>query len=365
MLILLLAAMFAAAQSPLERAVTLAREKRYAEARQALAGAQEPATLPQRIAFHRLRAAVASGLGEAANAAAEMRAALELDPGNAGLLLATAVAESDAGDLDHALQHAASAGNTAPAQALTGDIQEKRGQYVQAAKAYQAAVELAPDQEQYRIALALELVQHHTFEAAILVLEQAAKLFPMSARIETLLGIANYASQHIEVALASLTRAVELDPALKPAEHYLVQVALESPTQISVGALAAVCRSDAVSCAALKLRVSRHQGDIGMQKEAMAELRRAPADNPVARCELGRAYEWLEQWAEARAQMEACVRLNPSPENHYRLGLDYSRLGLRELSRKEMELRNQAAERLSDDVARRASAAQAFEYVVK
>ena len=62
MLIFLLAAMSAAAQSPLERAVTLAREKRYAEAREALVGAQEPATVPQRIAFHRLRAAVASGL---------------------------------------------------------------------------------------------------------------------------------------------------------------------------------------------------------------------------------------------------------------------------------------------------------------
>ena len=145
-----------------------------------------------------------------------MRAALELDPGNPGLLLATAVAETDAGELDHALQHAASAGNTAPAQALTGDIQEKRGRYVEAAKAYQAAVELAPDQEQYRIALALELVQHHTFDAAILVLEQAAKLFPRSARIQTLLGIAHYANQQIEAALASLTRAIELYPGLEP-----------------------------------------------------------------------------------------------------------------------------------------------------
>ena len=59
-------------------------------------------------------------------------------------------------------------------QPLIGDIEEKRGEFVEAAKAYQAAMALAPDQEQYRIALALELVSHQTFAPAIAVLEQAA-----------------------------------------------------------------------------------------------------------------------------------------------------------------------------------------------
>src|SRR5690349_20024617 len=108
-----------------------------------MAAAQEPAAIPQRIAFHRLKAAIASGLGEAASAAEEMRAALELDRENPGLLRAAAVAEAAAGELENALRHAGAAGNTAPAQSLIGDIQQRRGRHVEAAKAYQAAVALA------------------------------------------------------------------------------------------------------------------------------------------------------------------------------------------------------------------------------
>src|SRR5581483_5445154 len=46
-----------AAQSALQQAVDLARHGKYAEARERMAGVPEPADLPQRIAFHRLRAA--------------------------------------------------------------------------------------------------------------------------------------------------------------------------------------------------------------------------------------------------------------------------------------------------------------------
>ncbi len=365
MLILLVAAMCAPAQSQLERAVTLARERRYGEARKVLDGAPEPAGAAQRIAFHRLKAAVASGLGEASNAAREMELALELAPSDPGLLLAAAVAESEAGRMDDALQHARAAGNSAAAESLIGDIEEKRGRYLEAARAYQAAVVLAPGQEQYRIALALELVQHHTFEAAIVVLKQAVPIFPKSARIRTLLGIAQYADGFVEDAIVSLAEAVALDPELTPARRYLVQVTLESTAAPPDNALTAVCSHDAVSCSALKIRVARERNDPALMKEGIAGLRRAPAGNATGRCELGRAYEWTEQWADARVQMEACVKLNPSPQNHYRLGRIYGHLGLAELAQKEMALRNSSAERLSDQVARRAEAVQAFEYAVK
>jgi tetratricopeptide (TPR) repeat protein len=208
LILILLTATGAPAQSPLEQAVTLARAQRYAEARKALEGAAEPSGVPQRIAYHRLKAAVASGLGETANAAGEMRAALELAPADPGLLAATAAAELQADLLDDALAHARAAGNTPVAQALIGDIQEKRGQYAEALQAYQSAVALAPDREQYRIALALELVQHYTFEPAIQVLEQAAPLFPKSARIRTLLGVAQYAASRYDDAERALTDAI-------------------------------------------------------------------------------------------------------------------------------------------------------------
>jgi tetratricopeptide (TPR) repeat protein len=355
----------ALAQSPLEQAVKLAREQRYAEARKALAGTTEPAGTAQRIAFHRLKAAIASGLGDAAAAAAEMRSALALAPGDAGLQTATAAAELQAGRLEDALAHVQGGGATAAGQALLGDIQEKRGQYVEAVKAYQAAVALEPGREQYRVALALELVQHYTFEPAIAVLEQAAPLFSKSARLRVLLGVAQYAAGRYEDAEAALTDAIELAPELEPVYGYLAQAALEAPSAPPERTLRAICAREPLVCSALKFRAARQAGDSGLQAQAVAALKRAPQDSAIAHCALGRAYQASAQWTEARAELEACVGLDSSPQNHYRLGLVYDRLGLVELAQKEMELRKAAEERKSEDTARRQNAVQAFQYLIK
>jgi tetratricopeptide (TPR) repeat protein len=362
---LILLSMGALAQSALEQAVTLAREKRYAEARRMLDGVAQPENVKQRVAFHRLKAAIASGLGEAPGAADEMESALKLAPEEQSLLLATAVAELQAGRLDPALQHAAGAGNTAAGQALLGDIQEKRGRFVEAANAYREAVKLAPDREEYRIALALELVEHQTFPPAIAVLEQAAELFPTSAKIRTLLGIAKYAYGDVEGAENALADAIRADPKMEPAYAYLSQIALESSGAPPQSAIDALCGWNRTVCSAMELRVARNKGDTALLSTAIAGLTRAPADDPVSSCELGRAYEWTSQWTEARARMEICVRVKPSPQNHYRLGLIYSQLGLTELAHREMELRKQALQSMSDEDARRRNAVQAFEYAVK
>ncbi len=328
-------------------------------------GASEPAGIPQRIAFHRLKAAVASGLGDAAAAANEMRAALALAPADAGLQTATAAAELQAGRLDEALAHAAAGSNTPVGQALLGDIQEKRGQYVEAVKAYQAAVALAPAQEQYRVALALELVQHYTFEPAIAVLEQAAPLFPKSARIRTLLGVAQFAAGRYDDAETALTDAIGLDPDLEPVYAYLAQAALEAPSAPPDRTLKALCARDAIVCSALKSRAARAMGDSTLQAQAVAELKRAPADSAVARCELGRVFQAAAQWTEARAELESCVRLDPSAQNHYRLGLVYNRLGLVDLAQQQMQLRQAAEERKAGETARRQNAVQTFQYFIK
>ncbi len=147
------------AQAPLEQAVVLAREKRYSEADKILRGVSAPTQVNQRIAFYRLKAAVAAGLHDKADAVRDMRAALGLAPENTGLLLATAVAELQNNQWNEALEHAKQAGNVPMAQELIGEIQDRRGDHQAATKAYEAAVALAPGREDYRIALGLELMQ--------------------------------------------------------------------------------------------------------------------------------------------------------------------------------------------------------------
>jgi tetratricopeptide (TPR) repeat protein len=337
-------------QSSLERAVTLAREKRYSESNAILQGVPEPAEIRQRIAYHRLKAAIASGLGDHAAAVSEISLALSLAPSDASLLVAAAMAEFQAGRLDDALRHAARAGNDPTAKAVIGDVQEKRGNFADAANAYREAVRLAPGQEQYRVALALDLIQHQDFRAAVELLQQSKVLFPQSAKLRTLLGIAQYSSGYTEEAVPSLINAIAVDPSAEPAYRCLAQILLQSSSAPPPAAMQPLCKWNQTVCSALKLRVARQTDDSAMQNLAIAALERA-SDDPVARCELARAFAWTDRLMEARREMEACIQFDPSPQNHYRLGLIYQRLGMNELSQKEMDRRNQMLEKMSEETA--------------
>ena len=355
----------AIAQTPLESAVALAREHRWAEARKALEGAVEPSETAPRIAFHRLKAAIASGLGDAKAAAAEMEEAVKISPKDPVLLLAAAVAEFQAGLLNEALRHAHNVPKSAQAMALIGDIQEKRGQYIEAANAYQAAVALEPDREQYRIALALELVEHQSFTAAIAVLKQAAGLFPKSGKIRTLLGVAQYGDGDSAAAMESLADAIAADATLEPAYVYLTRIVLDSSAPPPEPIVKALCRWNSTVCNAIRLRIARAQDDSKLLADAIAGLEHGGQDDPIARCELGRGYQWTGQNEKARTEMEACVKLEPTPQNHYRLGLIYRQLGLTEQAESEIAVRNKAMEAISEDAARRADAVQSFQVVIK
>ena len=120
-----------------------------------------------------------------------------------------------------------------------------------------------------------------------------------------------------------------------------------------------------MACSAVRLRVAREQGDRAAIRQAIAVLERAPAQNALARCELERAYEWSEQFAAARQPMEACVRLDPTPQKYYRLGMLYRKLGLPSLARKEIDLRNEMQAKMSGETAVGMNALQSFKLAVK
>ncbi len=317
------------AQSPLEEAVTLARQKRFGEASKLIEGIKEPAPLDQRIAFHRLKAAIASGLGENLAAAQEMRSALALAPTDPNLLLATALAESQAGFVDDALRHTEQAGKAAT--------------------------------EQFRIDLTFEWIKHQNFRPAIDLLEKSAQLFPRSAKLRTLLGIADYAEGEIKDAEAAFEDAIHANPRLESPYRCMAEIVLQSSVAPSKSVTESLCAWNDIVCSALKLREARENGDAAAEQNAIIGLKRASPDSVVGRCELARAYEWTGQLNSAREQMEACVNLDPLPQNHYRLALLYKKLGQTELARKELELRSEILQRMSEQTALGLSALQSFE----
>jgi tetratricopeptide (TPR) repeat protein len=352
-------------QSALQKAVALVQQRNYVEAQHMIAGLAEPTETEQRIAFHRLKAAVASGLGEPKIAVEEMRRALVLAPLEPKLLLATAIAEMQAELLDDALEHANAVGNTAQARAVLGDIEEKRGNYAKAASDYQAALALAPEQETYHVALSMDLIAHQSFPAAIALLKQSTLLFPHSAKLRTLFGIAHYASGFPSDAVAAFEDAIAVDGGFAPAYRCLEEVLLETSAAPKADAVTLLCRWDGVACSAVKMRVAREQGNGAAIQDAIRVLERAPAQDGMVRCELARAYEWSQQLKAAREPMEACAQLEPTPQNHYRLGMLYQKLGLSELAHREMELRNQIQANMSQETAVGMDALRTFKRAVQ
>jgi predicted Zn-dependent protease len=259
-------------QNPLQDAVTLVREHRYQEAQQKLNGETEPVDIPQRIAFHRLKAAIAAGLSNFREAAQEMRLAHVLAPSDTQLSIATAVA----------------------------------------------------------------LVESGAAGEAVSLLNEVRRTSQDSALLWTVLGVALYAEGESKDAQASLTRAIHLDERFEPAYRSLAVIALESSSAPSVEIQAALCRWSKVVCAALDVRRARETSDGPLADRAMDVLRTAPANDSIARCSLGQAYAWRSRLTEARTELERCVALSPTPQNRYRLALVYKRLGESELARREL-----------------------------
>lgn len=467
----------------MEWAVVLVHLHKYAEAQSALAGLSPPTKRDERVTFHRLKASVALGLGNASTAASEMEKALALEPADHGLVLATATAElqsknwqraaslaeplfsethnlqaglvsleaeldmhSDfhqtlkmlratqlasaqelelhqrvaelliahekysesieelnkaanldpgradlefdlalaqfrAGRLDDAASSAQKCkelGDNADLEDLIGDIQEARGDNLAAVKGYEAAVELAPNDERYRLSLAVELIRHSSFEPAKVVLKQGEELHPESWRIQLALGMVEHFGGTDEDATKYLLRAAELAPEPQVVLQYLGDIQLDRapPDPAAVAKLCAY--SDAQPkdghiqyyCGAVLFRRDYVAGDKTHAAEILQHLHASvallPKDDASPHCQLGKTYRWLERWPEALRESESCSRMDPgSAEAHYRLAQIYEHEGQPEKQRKEIKLYEAASTRLADENARRQATMKTFLYTMQ
>ena len=309
-------------------------------------------------------------------AAKDLEDASRLAPDRADIHFNLALARYRNGEWDAALTSAERAKHvedSGSVESLLGDIQEKRGDALAAVHSYQAAVTLEPNVEQHRLALATELLKHQTFDAAVVVLEQARGLFPQSVRITVLLGLTYYFVDRSPDSIRTLLEATRLDTKNVLAAHYLGEITLQDSATPDPAAVAQICEfADAhrasktgnALCGGVLLRVAEESGDRSRQPEILRRLQQAvqvaPGD-PLARCELGKAFEWSRQWHEARMQMERCVQLDPdSPESHYRLARIDRRLGLTVLASEQTAAQQQATKRQGEDSNRRTKAVTRF-----
>lgn len=311
----------------------------------------------------------------------ELKRAVELEPGRRDLTFNLALAQFRAGCLDDALASAETSqkmGDTAEVEDLIGDIQEARGDNLQAVRSYQAAVELAPKEAKYRLSLALELIRHKSFEPARLVLKQAAELYPESWRIQLALGMVEYFAGSAENATKTLLRATNLASEPEPALRYLGEVQMDQADTPSPAAITRLCdygdsHSDSgriqFYCAALLFRKEYAVHDRSRSGEILRRLHAAAKALPneaSPHCQLGKAYRWIEDWQEALRESEACARMDPnSAEGHYRLAQIYQHLGQQQRSEQEMKAYEAASTRQADENARRDEALKTFVYSIQ
>lgn len=356
---------FAWGQTELQQALTLTRAGRFSEAREAMKGVRVPAAVPQQIAYRRLKAAIASGLHENVAAAEEMEAALALSPQDRSLLLAAAVSEEQAGRAQKAVDLLSKPGSDPDAKGLLAGLLDKEGRHADSISAYRDAIRLDPAREAFRVALTKELIALGAFDQAASELQESLLKFPSSAPLLTLAGILQYSGGQTDGARQVLARAIATDPGYEPAYGSLAKIVLDSSNAPGQDELAALCRWDKITCSALQLRSARDANDKDLEQRSIAALQAAPAQNATAACALGQAYAWNDSPEEARRTLETCVKLDPTPQNHYRLAQTYRKLGETDLANKQLEARSRLLKALSDQTARAADSLKTLENQIK
>jgi tetratricopeptide (TPR) repeat protein len=375
------AAALAPGNQDLRIAAAIARLEEQVESHkdpgQALKRLRSETLPPQQAIDVRLRLAeILSRASLFSEAAIDFAAASTLAPDRPDLLYNLALADFRSGRLEEALVSAERAKHledSASIESLLGDIQEKNGDSLAAARSYQAAVNLQPSEERYHIALALELLRHQTFDAALVVLNQSATLFPESVRVKILLGLTYFFVDRSSDAIQALLEAAALEPQDETVARYLGEITLLDTATPNAAATAQECKfADAhpqsktadAFCGAILLRLARDSEDVSRRPEILRRLQHAARIAPndqVASCQLGKAFEWTEQWSQARAEMETCVRLDPgSPDGHYQLSRIYRRLGLTDLAKRETSLQEAAAQHQSEESVRRTETVTRF-----
>ncbi len=260
---------------------------------------------------------------------------------------------------------------------LAGDIEEARGNYLNAVHCYQQAVALAPREEKYRMSLGLELIRHQSFEPALTVFRQAAELFPRSERIQIGLAVSAHLLERRSDSVAAFLKAMDLDPGSSRPVRYLGITESDRPDGPDQAAVKAVCRradanakdpSAATWCGALLFRQAYAAGNESAAPASISRLRTAvtlaPAD-PDAVCHLGRALAWAGKDTDARTALENCIRLRPdSAEDHYRLGRIYQQLGLTEAASEQMAVHGRLSRQSQEASEQQRSAMKQFVYEI-
>ena len=232
---------------------------------------------------------------------------------------------------------------------LLGDVEELAGNLKDAADHFQRAAHMDATEEHLfdwgNIYLRLRAGDN-----ALEVFSAGVARFPASARLQIGLGIAQYSRGKYSEAVASLCRAVDLDPLDPRPYDFLGEIYGIAPELASevTGRLAGFVKAHPRNAMAhLYYALSLWRGERARSEPADLQrvetlLKRAVTlDSKLARgfLELGIFLSDQERYTEAVEQLRRAITLQPGvAQAHYRLAQAYRRTGQIALAEKELEI---------------------------
>ena len=242
--------------------------------------------------------------------------------------------------------------DTAELHVLLGEVEEKSGNYLAAAKEYQQAAHMDPSESNI-FDWGSELLLHQTLNPAIEVFTEGVKRYPDSARLAVGLGLALYWSGQYDAAVKALVKATDLSPS-DPRPYYFLSKAYQHSHNQADEVINRFQRLSHLrpqdSRAAFYYAMSVWKGKQGSASgpfldQAESLLKRAIELEPSfaeAHLELANLYSQQHKYAQSVPEYQQAIKLDAKlVDAYYRLGQAYVHLGQGELAKKEFQIHKQ------------------------
>ena len=266
--------------------------------------------------------------------------------------------------------------STAESHNLLAQIEESSGHYTEAAKEYEQAARMDPN-ENYIFDWGYELLLHRTFEPATSVFTQGTKLHPRSVKLQIGLGIALYSRGRYDDALEAFCHATDLAP-LDPRPYIYLGKALNVPSAHLDEAVQRLQRFTRLQTnnpqayyyyALSLLAQSRSQNLAPDYQQIEGLLTKAINLAPRlfdAHLRLAVLCTDQHRYAEAVGEYRKAIALQPNaPEPHYRLGQVYARMGEKTMGEKELRRYNDLQKQQEANSKEQSSETQEFMFTLK
>jgi tetratricopeptide (TPR) repeat protein len=230
---------------------------------------------------------------------------------------------------------------------LLAQVEEKAGNFVEAATQFEAAAHLEPS-ESNLFDWGGELLLHRTLDPAVQVFEEGTKRYPSSARMMVGLGMAYYARGNYDDAVRTFLRAADLDPTDARCYKFLSRAYDSSPSQ-ATEVIERFKRyvelqpnnGRALYYYAMSLWKGKRTQDPTLDlKQIESLLERAVAADPKlaeAYVQIGNLNSDRGKFADAIPQYQKALELDEDlVDAHYRLGQAYVRTGQRDKGQEQL-----------------------------